>query len=67
MGLLKCEDKSKAKQQGGALGGQKGHCVGIAQWTQENRDSFGCPERSLGFTQTKLLPLSSGCPARCKF
>lgn len=59
--------QKQGKATGRSSRGQKGRCVGITQWAQGNRDSFGCAERSLGFTQTKLPPLPSGCPARCKF
>lgn len=43
-GLLKCEDKSKAKQQGGALGGRKATVWASPSGLQENRDSFGAQE-----------------------
>lgn len=50
---MKCEDKSKAKQQGGALGGRKATVWVSSSGLQGNGESFGCTERTnLGFTHT---------------
>lgn len=64
---MKCEEKGKAKQRGGALGGRKATVWASPSGPQGNVDSVGCAERTrLEFTQTKPPPLPSGRPARGK-
>lgn len=59
--------KSEAKQPGGALAGNEASVWAASSGRPGSQDSLGCVERrSLGSTQTRLPPLPSGHPARCK-